>query len=58
MVENDYSYLKIYAKKNESRWPVDSKLFYDKNNFEMELQLIKNWVPKQLDEVSNYMDTL
>jgi len=58
MVEKDYRYFKIHVAKNENRWPVDAELFYDNNNFEQEIQLIKNWIPIQINQVSNYVESL
>ncbi len=58
MVDKDYKFLKKYAEKNEKKWPVNAKVFYDNSNFTQETESIKKWIPLQLNEVKNYIDNL
>ena len=58
MIDENQLRIKDYAKKNEKRWPVDAKPFFDDADFEDEIQLIKKWIPVQLKEVRKYVNSL
>lgn len=45
-----------HAKLNESKWTVNHPIFYDSANFEDEIQLIKSWIPEQLDSLDRMFE--
>ena len=58
MIDKDYMLLKNFAKRNESRWPVNAKPFYDDANFEDEIRSMKKWIPEQLKQLNKYIEEL
>lgn len=57
-VESEWRFLKVYAERNEMRWPVNADIFYDSNNFEQEVQLMEDWIPLQMKVVGEYLESL
>ncbi len=56
-IDQEYTRIHDFAKKNEDRWPVKAVYFFDDANFENEIRSIKKWIPIQLKLMDDYFDS-
>jgi len=56
-INQEYTRIHDFAKKNEDRWPVKAVYFFDDANFENEIRSIKKWIPIQLKLMDDYFDS-
>lgn len=58
MVDENYKLISPHISKNESLWGLESEYYFDNYDFEQEIDLIRNWIPIQLDSLNDYFDKL
>jgi hypothetical protein len=44
------------VKKNFETWPIESKWYYDSNNFEKEIGIILKFIDLRHDQLTKYFD--
>ena len=45
-------------KRNFTRWPIDSKWYFDGNDYKQELNLMQDFVEIRIDQLDEYFHTL
>lgn len=58
MINENEKLFKDELKKNFEKWPIDSKDYYDANTYEMEVNIMKEFVAKRIPHLDNYFKNM
>jgi len=58
MVEENYRFIKPHVKMNFERWSYDSYIYFDDNNFETEVNIMKEFIKIRIPYIDKYIKEL
>lgn len=57
-IELNHKLIKDQVGKNFEKWPLDNKWYYDNNNYEQELEIMRKYVHLRLENLDTYFNSL
>ncbi|MCR9173752.1 MAG: CotH kinase family protein [bacterium] len=58
LVENNGKILKPYLEENAKAWPLDAKWYFDANDYDQEVEIIKKYMPMRLEQLDAFFSNL